>query len=138
MESTWVLQAPLEAVWRALSDLEGWSRWWSVIQKVEVLKPGKADGVEAVYRINRNTELRVCEMRPPEMLECHTQQALARWTLEYEEGHTFIHLSVWGYPDQTRFAQVMSAGARGLAAHLGAQLLEVGSWSAASDPSTLP
>lgn len=137
LESTWVLQAPLGQVWDNLCDPLCWSAWWPVIQQIQLVKAGKTHGVEALYCFN-GEELRVCEVEPPKLLECHTARVLARWTLEYEEGHTFIHLSVWGYPDETRFAQAMSAGARGLAAHLGVRLLEVGSWNAATDQSIFP
>ncbi|WP_297854081.1 SRPBCC family protein [Meiothermus sp.] len=137
LESTWVLRAPLAPVWAALADLLGWPRWWLGLQSAQVVQPGQANGVKAVYRLN-GQELRVCEVRPLEWLEVHTESVLARCTLEHEEGHTFVHWSVWGYPDEARFAQAMQAGARGLAAHLGVLLLEVGSWNAANDQSIFP
>ncbi|WP_299431306.1 hypothetical protein [uncultured Meiothermus sp.] len=137
LESTWVLQAPLGQVWDNLCDPLCWPDWWPAIEQVERLKAGKSHGVEALYRVN-GEELRVCEVRPMERLECHTTQALARWTLEYEEGHTFIHLSVWGCRDNAAFAKAMSAGARGLAEHLKVRLLEVGSWDAATDQTLFP
>jgi uncharacterized protein YndB with AHSA1/START domain len=134
LESTWALQAPLGQVWSVLSDLEHWATWWPAIEKIQAVKPGREDGVEAVYLLNGKVELRVCEVRLLEMLECHTELALARFTLQYEEGNTFVHVSVWGYPFEDRFAQAMSAGARGLAKHLGVRLLEVGSWRATDEP----
>jgi uncharacterized protein YndB with AHSA1/START domain len=137
LESTWALQAPLEQVWAVLSDLPNWPRWWPSVQTLQLVKPGRADGAEALYRLNGH-ELRVCEVRPPDKLECHTNSVLARWGLWHEEGNTFVHLSVWGYNQEARFAQAMSAGARGLAEHLGVKLVEAGSWSAATDPSMFP
>lgn len=134
LESTWVLQASLGPVWAALADPLGWPRWWPNIQSVQVVQPVQAHGVEAFYRIN-GQELRVSEVRPLELLEGHTDAVLVRCTLEHEEGHTFVHLSVWGYDQEARFAEAMSAGARGLAKHLGVRLLEVGSWNAATDQS---
>jgi hypothetical protein len=98
------------------------------------VKPGREDGVEAIYLLNGKVELRVCEVRLLEMLECHTEQVLARFTLQHEEGNTFVHVSVWGCSHEAHFAQVMSAGARGIAQHLGVRLLEVGSWSAPDEP----
>ena len=132
LESDWVVQAPIEQVWAVLSDPLRWPRWWPAALSVEVLKPGQCHGLEAVYRLNGH-ELRVCEVRSPDKLECHTDRVLARWVLWYEEGNTFVHLSVWGYDQEARFAQAMSAGARGLAEYLGVKLVEVGSWSAATD-----
>lgn len=137
LESTWVLQASLAPVWAALADPLGWFRWWPDVQSVQVVQPGQISGVEAVYRLN-GQELRICEVRPLELLECHTNSVLFRCTLEHEEGHTFVHLSAWGCRDDLRFAQAMSAGARGLAQHLGVRLLEVGSWNAATDQSIFP
>lgn len=137
LESTWVLRASLEPVWGALSSVLSWPRWWPSIQSVQRVHPGQADGVEAVYRVNEQ-ELRVCEIRPLELLEAHTAQVLFHCTLEQEEGHTFVHLSAWGYQGENRFAQCMSAGARGLAKHLGVQLVEVGSWNAATDRNIFP
>ncbi|MCX7782969.1 MAG: SRPBCC family protein [Meiothermus sp.] len=137
LESTWVLRAPLAPVWAALADPLCWPQWWLDIQSVQVVQPGQTSGVEAVYRLN-GQELRVCEVRPLELLEGHTDSVLARCTLEHEEGHTFVHWSVWGYPDEARFAQAMLAGASGLAEYLGVRLLEVGSWNAATDQSIFP
>lgn len=138
LESTWVLRASLGEVWRALSDPERWPNWWLTIEQVTVVRAGRPDGSEALYRLLDRHELRVCEVRPLELLECHTNAVLFRCTLEHEEGHTFIHLSAWGCRDDLRFAQAMSAGARGLAQHLGVRLLEVGSWNAATDQSIFP
>lgn len=138
LESTWVLQASLEQVWKTLSDPLKFPQWWSVFQTVELLQKGHTDGLEAVYRLNGGSELRICEVWPLVLLEAHTEQALFRCTLEHEEGHTLTHISAWGYSDEALFARAMSAGARGLAAHLGVQLLEVGSWNAATDQSIFP
>ena len=138
LESTWVLRASLEKVWAVLSDPLGWPQWWPVFQTVELLRKGRADGLEAVYRLGGGPDLRICEVWPLVLLEAHTEQVLIRCTLEHEEGHTFIHLSAWGYDDEVRFAKAMSVGAKGLAAHLGVRLLEVGSWNAATDQSIFP
>ena len=137
LEGTWVLQAPIGEVWAALSDLPNWPCWWPSVQTVQPVKPGRENGVEALYCLN-GLELRVCEVRPPDKLECHTDAVLARWVLWYEEGNCFVHLSVWGYDDEARFAQAMSAGAKGLAEYLGVKLVEAGSWSAATDGPIFP
>jgi uncharacterized protein YndB with AHSA1/START domain len=138
LESTWALQAPLEQVWKVLSDLGSWQVWWPAIEKIQVVRPGRDDGVEAIYLLNGNSELRVCEVRPPEMLECHTEQVLCRFTLQLEEGNTFLHVSVWGYPHEDCFRQVMSQGARGMAQHLGVRLTGAGSWRAISNEPLFP
>jgi len=134
LESTWALAASLEAVWVALSDIER----WPVVASVQPVKPGRADGSEAVYRLGGKVELRVCEVKPRQSLEYHTETVLARWTLRLEEGATWVHLSAWGCNDREGFTRAMSAGARGLAQYLGVLLLEAGSWSAANDRSMFP
>jgi uncharacterized protein YndB with AHSA1/START domain len=138
LESTWVVRASLEKVWAVLSDPLSWPQWWPVFQSVEVVRKGQADGLEAVYRLNGGSDLRICEVWPLVLLEAHTEQVLIHCTLEHEEGHAFIHLSAWGYDDEGRFARAMSAGAKGLAKYLGVRLLEVGSWNAATDQSIFP
>ncbi|GIW38674.1 MAG: hypothetical protein KatS3mg075_155 [Meiothermus sp.] len=137
LESTWVLQVSPEPVWEALSDIPNWPRWWPSFQSVLEVQLGQRDGVEAVFRINEQ-ELRICGVRPMELLEAHTAQVLYRCTLEQEEGHTFIHLSARGYQSEKHFAQCMSTGARGLAGHLGVRLVEVGSWNSTTDLNIFP
>jgi hypothetical protein len=137
LESTWVLQAPLGLVWDNLYDPLRWPVWWPFIQQIQLLQVGKAQGLEALYAMN-GQELRVCAVRAMELLEFCTEQVLARWSLEHEEGHTFVYLSMWGCFNELRFAQAMSAGAKGLAEHLGVRLLEAGSWNAATDQSIFP
>jgi Polyketide cyclase / dehydrase and lipid transport len=43
--STWQLQAPIEQVWAALSDLEHLPTWYTGVQEARELAPGDADGV---------------------------------------------------------------------------------------------
>jgi hypothetical protein len=134
LESTWVLQTSLEPAWVRLLDVEGWPSWWSAVGSIEQLKVGDEYGVGTAYRMNNELEFHICEADEPHLLEFHTRQGLARWTLYEDEGFTFIHLSLWGcgYAEPT-FAMAMAAGAQGLAKHLGVRLVEAGSWNAADE-----
>lgn len=133
LESTWALETPLEPVWPALFTVEQWPCWWPTMHSAEVLKAGDEYGVGATYCINGKLELRVCEANEPHLLEFSTPHGLARWTLHEEEGVSFVHLSLWGHSSpEPAFAAAMLAGAKGLASHIGAALIETGSWSAAS------
>ena len=38
--STWQLQAPIEPVWTAISDLEHLPTWYPGVQQVQMLAPG--------------------------------------------------------------------------------------------------
>lgn len=132
LESTWALATPLEPVWQALFAAEQWPSWWPAVRSVEALEAGDEYGVGTSYSINGELKLRICEVGEPHLLEFQTPQGLARWTLHEEEGISLVHLSLWGYSDEPTFAEVMSAGATGLAQHIGVRLIEAGSWSAAT------
>jgi uncharacterized protein YndB with AHSA1/START domain len=47
--TTWVLDAPREAVWEAIYEVERWPEWWPGVRRVDQLEPGDEDGVGAVY-----------------------------------------------------------------------------------------
>ena len=48
--STWQLQAPIERVWAAISDLEQLPAWYPAVQEVQTLTPGDPDGVGSRVR----------------------------------------------------------------------------------------
>jgi len=134
LQGIWVFPTTLGAVWAALSDIQNWPLWWPSVGEVETLEAGDACGVGAVYRLGAGLELRVCEVRAPELLEVYTDTVLARWILYNDEGYTFVNLSLWGCQEsQIAFAQAILAGAEGLARHLGVELAEAGSWSTPTD-----
>ena len=43
--STWQLQAPIERVWTAISELEHLPAWYPAVEKVQTLAPGDEQGV---------------------------------------------------------------------------------------------
>jgi len=48
----WRLDAPPEAVWQALTQVDEWPQWWPYVRSVELLRRGREpDGVGALRRI---------------------------------------------------------------------------------------
>ena len=48
--TTWILDAPREAVWEAIYEIERWPSWWPGRPAVEELEHGNDNGVGALYR----------------------------------------------------------------------------------------
>jgi uncharacterized protein YndB with AHSA1/START domain len=48
--STWQLQAPIERVWTAISDLEHLPAWYPAVEEVQTLAPGDEQGVGSRVR----------------------------------------------------------------------------------------
>jgi uncharacterized protein YndB with AHSA1/START domain len=48
--TTWILEAPCEAVWDAIHEVESWPAWWRGVRRVDELEHGDEDGIGAVYR----------------------------------------------------------------------------------------
>jgi uncharacterized protein YndB with AHSA1/START domain len=57
LTTNWTLAAPREAVWRELTKPEDWPAWWRVVERVELLEAGDADGVGALRRMTWRTAL---------------------------------------------------------------------------------
>lgn len=81
----WRLNAPVERVWRVLTDPEGWPRWWPFVEKVEKIEPGEPDGLNSAWRYAWTTmlpyrlrfELRVTRIEAPALLEAEVRGDLA-------------------------------------------------------------
>jgi hypothetical protein len=48
--TTWLLEAPIERVWDALYDAEGWPAWWRGVESVVKVERGGDNGLGDVYR----------------------------------------------------------------------------------------
>ena len=48
--SVWSLDAPIEAVWHAMSEPWQWPLWWRGLQRVERLDSGDASGLGSTCR----------------------------------------------------------------------------------------
>ena len=47
--TTWLLDAPIAAVWDVIHDVEAWPEWWHGVRSVTKLEEGDEAGVGAVY-----------------------------------------------------------------------------------------
>ena len=50
LTTRWQFDAPIDAVWEAILDAEGWPRWWPGVERVDTLARGDARGVGARRR----------------------------------------------------------------------------------------
>jgi uncharacterized protein YndB with AHSA1/START domain len=93
--STWQLQAPIEQVWTAITDLEHLPAWYSGVQEAQELAPGDAQGIgrRVRYVIKGRLPLRlafeatVTRSVPPRDQELRAEGELAgtgRWSLEQQ------------------------------------------------------
>jgi hypothetical protein len=145
----WELEAPIDAIWNALYAVEHWPRWWKYLHSVDELQPGDACGIGALRRYTWSSrlpyrlsfEMRSTVVERPYRLEARAAGELAgvgRWTLSQHEAITRVRYDwqvVTTRPWMNALApvlapafrwnhgQVMAAGGRGLAAHLGVRLL---------------
>jgi uncharacterized protein YndB with AHSA1/START domain len=144
----WELEAPVNAVWDALYDVERWPSWWKYVLSVDEVQAGDASGVGALRRYTWSSrlpyrlsfEMRTSVVERPYRLEARALGELAglgRWTLSQSEDLTRVRYDwqvVTTRPWMNALApvlapafrwnhgQVMAAGGRGLAAHLGVRL----------------
>ena len=90
--TTWLIDAPLSAVWDAIYDTERWPSWWPGVRRVDKLREGDADGVGAVFRHHWRSalpytvsfDIEVTRVGCPHLLEGRASGELAgegRWRL---------------------------------------------------------
>jgi uncharacterized protein YndB with AHSA1/START domain len=93
--STWQLQAPIERVWAAISDLEQLPAWYPAVQEVQTLTPGDPDAVGSRVRyllkgrlpMRLAFEATIARVDPPRELELQAEGDLAgtgRWELQQQ------------------------------------------------------
>jgi uncharacterized protein YndB with AHSA1/START domain len=145
----WHLGAPIDRVWEAIVAVEDWPRWWRYVDRVEEIAKGDADGRGALRRYTWSSKLpyrlsfamRVTKVQRPSSLEGVAEGDLTgtgRWLLTAEDGTTSVRydwMVVTTKPWMNALApvlqpafrwnhnQVMAEGGRGLARHLGVNLL---------------
>ena len=84
--TTWLVDAPLDRVWEAIYDAEGYPRWWKGVERVVELEPG-ADGDHGVGSLARYTwrsrlpytlefDMRVTRVERPHLLAGQAQGEL--------------------------------------------------------------
>jgi uncharacterized protein YndB with AHSA1/START domain len=145
--SHWRIAAPRERVWDALKHPADWPRWWPYVKAVDELDAGDADGLGARYRFHWTSRLpyslrlvtTVVEIRKPERIVARAEGDLSgtgTWRLDESDGATAVEYT-WSVGLDRAWMRallpllrpafawnhnaVMSAGERGLRAHLGAR-----------------
>jgi len=104
--SHWHIAAPVELVWAALTDAEGWPRWWPNVRSVRTLRQGGTGTLGGLRRIEWATRLpawrlvidvQAVESLRPERLRCrswHPLRGNGIWLLRAEDGYTDV-TCVW-------------------------------------------
>ena len=149
--TTWILDAPREAVWDAIYEIERWPDWWRGVKRVEKLESGSENGgVGALYRHEWRSvipypvrfETRITRVELPHLIEADADGELAgtgRWrffegretavTYEWNVRTTRSWMNLVGPVARPVFRwnhnAVMHQGGEGLANLLGARLLAV-------------
>jgi uncharacterized protein YndB with AHSA1/START domain len=97
----WHVGAPIEAVWRAIYELERWPSWWEGVKSVTALEEGGEDRVGSLWRqrwrsalpYDLEFDLRVTHVDPPATLAGSANGELAGegvWHLFRSEGGTLV------------------------------------------------
>ena len=146
----WHLAAPIEPVWDALMTSEQWPKWWKYVRQVVDIQPGDAQGLNSVKQFTWSSrfpyrlrfEVQVIAMEQPYWLEAVASgdlNGIGSWKLEQMAESTRVTY-YWSVSTKKpwmnvlapllapAFAwnhdQVMRAGGKGLARHLGVALLD--------------
>ena len=146
LNSQWSFAAPLDAVWRAIADADGWPSWWPGIQSTR-LTDGDGRGLGALRRyrcrgalpLQLRFDARITRIEPPHLIEgqaCGDLEGTGCCCLSHAQGRTHV-LFDWQVRTRgswlTRLAplihpllrwnhdRLMQAGGRGLERHLARQ-----------------
>ena len=147
----WLIEAPIEPIWEALTRPEEWPRWWRYVQSVTEIEKGDAAGVGAVRRYVWSSRLPyrlTFDMRTtvavvPSLIQGEASGDLVgsgRWDLREASQHATEVQYTWTVVTDKAWMnalapilspvfawnhdQVMRAGGEGLARRLGVALLE--------------
>jgi len=147
--TTWLLDAPRDAVWEVIYAQKEWPDWWRGVEDVFELDPGDADGLGSRSRMTWRSflpydlvfETHTVRIERPQLIEGQVDGELAgtgRWRLfeadgatavlyEWEVGTTRAWMNLLAPLARPVFAWnhnwVMSRGGEGLAQRLGCRLL---------------
>ena len=140
----WRLDAPIDAVWDALVDVESWPRWWPQVRAVDTLHHGGANDLGTVRRLRWGSrlpygftlEVETTEVRATARLRGRASGDMAGtglWELERDGAATVVRYT-WQLELHTRWMRlaaplmapvfrwnhegVMRSGGLGLARHL--------------------
>ncbi|ADJ28541.1 AI-2E family transporter [Nitrosococcus watsonii] len=147
--TTWRIEAPIEAVWNAISNTENWPAWWNYVERVVQLESGDKNGLGSRYCLLWRTRLpyrislesKVTRIEAPVLVEAIVSgdvEGWGRWRLASEGSITEVRYD-W-HVRVTKFwmnwltsllkpvfkwnhSVVMQQGGEGLARHLNARFL---------------
>ena len=149
LNSQWSFAAPLDAVWRAIADADGWPSWWPGIQSTRLADgDGDGRGLGALRRyccrgalpLQLRFDARITRIEPPHLIEgraCGDLDGVGRCRLSHARGQTRVCFD-WQVVHQRglwpralaplahallrwNHDRLMAAGGRGLERHLARQ-----------------
>lgn len=151
LTSQFLIAAPLEPVWQALTQPEQWPTWWRYVKRVTLLETGDKDDIGSLRQLVWGTALpyqiklfiRTLIVEKPSVIIVSASgdlHGLGRWQLEPNPSNTTTRVTyTWSVrlekPWMCWFAvclkpifawnhhRVMHAGAQGLAQHLQTRLV---------------
>jgi uncharacterized protein YndB with AHSA1/START domain len=143
--TTWLLEAPREAVWDAIYDAGNWPEWWRGVERTEVLDERLwRSAWRSVLPYTLEFEFEILRADRPNVLEGRARGELAGagvWrvyegalgtasTWEWEVETTARWMNAFGPLAKPAFAwnhrRIMRWGGEGLARRLGVRLLAAG------------
>jgi uncharacterized protein YndB with AHSA1/START domain len=76
LTTTWLIPAPVEAVWSCLIDSKTWPYWWKYLDAVEEMTDGDTSGINNIRRYYWRTslpytlmlDLRVTQIQAPHLI----------------------------------------------------------------------
>lgn len=146
----WHLNAPIDRVWNALAATERWPDWWPYVKEVVEINPGAADGVGSIQRYTWSSRLpyRLCFTvrtaavnRPYDIegIASGDLNGVGRWHLQTLDAGTQVTYT-WIVSTEKAWMnllapilapvfawnhdRVMHEGGKGMARHLGVDLLD--------------
>ena len=150
--TVWRVAAPRDAVFDVLHASERWPDWWDGVESVEKLEDGDGEGRgslgryrwRSAMRYRLEFEMRITRVDRPQRMDGAAVGELTgsgSWRLYEDDGATTVlfewrvQTTRWWMNALTPIARpvfswnhnrLMQAGGRGLARHLGAELLSAG------------
>jgi uncharacterized protein YndB with AHSA1/START domain len=146
----WRVQAPIENVWNAIYHSNDWPTWWKGVESVVEMRKGDETGVGSIHRYTWKSRLPYRLSFDMEMVRIHAPlllegvatgelQGHGLWQLTTDGNETIVRYD-WSIDTTKRWMNllapvarplfewnhdvVMSWGAQGLAARLGASVVE--------------
>jgi len=118
----WKFPAPLEDVWKAISESDQWPTWWKGVEKVELIKKGGANDIGTVKRYTWKSKLPyrlVFDMRTTRIERHSLIEGVATgeldgtglWTFSYANGVTTVRYD-WNILTTKRWMNLLAPVAR--------------------------